>query len=96
MMGKQFSCSSIQQQIHRSGYSSQKYYLRAAEIDQRERIEFKLRLHNLCIRAEMLVAIDETAKVKMSGCRDRMWDRKGNSFTPYLSRFLVPGSKNIL
>ena len=96
MAGKKLSHSLVHQQIHCSGYSSQKMYLRAAEIDQRERIEFKLRLHNLCIRAEMLVPIDETAKVKMSGCRDRMWDRKGKSFTPYLSRILVPGSKDIL
>ena len=87
MTGKKYSLSSIYRQIRRCGYSCQKIYIRAAEIDQMERIDFKLRLHNLCIRPEMLVAIDETAKMKISGCRERMWARRGNSFTPYLNRF---------
>ena len=52
MTGKKYSLSSIYRQIRRCGYSCQKIYIRAAEIDQMERIDFKLRLHNLCIRPE--------------------------------------------
>ena len=42
MTGKKFSISTVYKQIRRCGYSSQKIYIRAAEIDKRERIEFKI------------------------------------------------------
>ena len=41
----------------------------------------------MCFSPEMLVAIDETSKVKINGVRDRMWARVGTNFTPYLNRF---------
>ena len=41
----------------------------------------------MCPHPKMLVAIDETAKMKMSGGRDRMWARIGSRITPYLNRF---------
>ena len=42
----------------------------------------------MCTNAEMLVTIDETAKISLcGGGRDRMWARTGNRFTPYLNRF---------
>ena len=41
----------------------------------------------MCLHPKMLVAIDETAKMKMTGGRDRMWARIGSRITPYLNRF---------
>ena len=89
MTGNKFSISCIYRQIRRCGYSSQNFFICAAEIDQRERIEYKLRLHTMCFSPEMLVAIDVTAKVKINGVRDRMWARVETKFTPYLNPFFV-------
>ena len=86
MTGKKI-LSCIYRQIRQCGYSSQKICICAAEIDQRERLEYKRRLHNMCFLPEMLVTIDETAKLKINGICDRMWSRRGNNFSPYLNRF---------
>ena len=67
MTGKKCSISTVYKQIRRLGYSSKKIYIRAAEIDKRERIEFKLRLHRMCPKPEMLVSIDGTNKMSLCG-----------------------------
>ena len=78
MCGRRWSKAHIHRSIRRSGYSCIKVFLWAAEIDQIERLDYQLRLYELCISPEMLVCIDKTAWMRLNGIRDRIWARTGD------------------
>ena len=61
-----------------------------------ERIEYRLRLEELCVTPEMIVCIDETARVKMNGIRDRIWSRTGQYAGSVLYRFFCTKKCDIL
>ena len=87
LTSKKWSISHIYREIRRNGFSCKKIYLRAAQVDKMERLDFRLRLQEMCIRPEMLICVDETARVRMNGIRDRMWSRIGQYLGSTMYRF---------
>ena len=75
LTGKNLSIPTIYRQIRRLGYSCRKIFETAKQIDYVERSAYKLRILEKCLSPEMLITIDETAKSKGDGTRDRMWCR---------------------
>ena len=84
---KKWSRSHIYREIRRNGFSCSKVYIRAAQIDNMERLEYKIRLEEMCPSPEMVVCIDETARVRMNGERDRIWARTGRYMSAVMYRF---------
>ena len=64
-----------------------KFFLRTAQIDAMERLNFRIRLEEMCDRPEMLICIDETASASLDGLRDHIWSRCGKRRGAVLFKF---------
>ena len=93
LTGKKWFRSHIRREIRRLGYSCNKVFLRAAQINGIERLDYRLRLERMCINPEMLICIDATARLDKDGLRDHIWSRTGDSSGAVKYRFFFVPKK---
>ena len=85
LAGKEWSISHLYRQSRKLGYSLQNFFNRARQIDQDEQARYHAKLNLYLHNPEMMICLDETARNKGSGRRQRMWSREG--ITPVVESF---------
>ena len=85
LSGKTWSISHLYRQSRKLGYSLQKLFNRALQIDQDEQARYHAKLNLYLHHPEMMICLDETARNNGSGRRRRMWSKEG--MTPVVESF---------